>query len=164
VANFEVISAVSETLRSTLETELEGLIVDFFEIGQPPAGAKLTIFLIEVSEDPTARNRASGKSPSRNLTPPSMPLLLRYLITPWGADERTREEILGRAMQAFHAKPVLSGSDLRGTLAGTNEQLRITLSPQSFEERTRVWQAIQSPYHLSLAYDVRGATLDPGEL
>ena len=89
-----------------------------------------------------------------------MALLLRYLMTPWGGDEVTKQKILGRTMQVFYDKAILSGLDLAGVLAGRDDELKVTLAPLSLEERTRVWHAIQKPYHLSLSYEVRVVNLD----
>jgi len=49
---------------------------------------------------------------------------------------------------------------LQGQLAGTNQALKVTLSPLTIEERARVWYAIQKPYRLSVTYEVRVVNLD----
>ena len=166
-----VIAAVSETLQTVLTEALSTLQPE-----PPPVAevhdlqgtistnpARLTLFLFEVGEDPSARNRprVRGSSPPNlTLQKPPMALLLRYLLTPWGGDRLTEHRILGRAMQVLYDHAILSGPDLRGNLAVTDEALKITLSPLTLEEQTRVWFAVQRPYRLSASYEVRVVNLD----
>jgi hypothetical protein len=170
VANFEVIAAVSDTLKVTLKEALTASIptaeVEFLDVDKPPAKETLTIFLFEVGEDPSARNHARVREtepPNLQIRKPPMALLLRYLMTSWGGDHLTMQKILGRTMQVLYDKPVLSGLDLQGVLKNTDETLKVTLSPLSLEERTRVWHAVQKPYHLSVSYEVRVVNLDSAE-
>jgi hypothetical protein len=130
----------------------------------PIAPARITIFLFEAVEDPSARNRPpvlSSAPPDQILKKkPPMALLLRYMLTPWSGDRLTDHRLLGRAMQVLYNNPVLSGTQLLGQLAGTDQALKISLSPLTIEERARVWYAIQQPYHLSVTYEVRVVNLD----
>ena len=69
--------------------------------------------------------------------------------------------MIGRVLQAFFDHPVLSGSQLVGSLANTNEALKLTLSPIALEDRAQVWEAIKLPYRLSINYEVRVVHIDP---
>jgi hypothetical protein len=89
-----------------------------------------------------------------------MALLLRYLLTPWGGDRLTEHRMLGRVMQVLYDNAILSGPALRGNLEGTDQALKITLSPLTLDERSRVWFAVQRPYRLSASYEVRVVKLD----
>ena len=73
-----------------------------------------------------------------------MPLILRYLLTPWGGDRATEHLLLGRALQTLHDDAILSGPQLQGGLAGTSEALKLKLAPLTLEEQTRVWFAVGS--------------------
>jgi hypothetical protein len=170
VPDYAVIADVSRTLVAVLNDALSTLA--------PPAGAELhdlrgnipdtparvTIFLYDVLEDPSARNRprVRGVFPPDDLTlgKPPMALRLRYLLTPWSDDRLTDHLILGRTMQALYDDAILNGTQLEGNLALTNEALKVTLSPLSLDERSRVWFAIQQRYRLSVAYEVRVVNLD----
>ena len=168
--NSEVIAAVSETLRVVLQTAMEGHVavvvkLHDFQLDAPTAPT-LTIFLFEVGEDPSARNRPhirETEPPNMKIRKPPMALLLRYLLTSWGGDAVTQQKILGRAMQTLYDKAILSGPDLQGgdmVLKNTDEALKVTLSPMTLEEHTRVWNAVQKPYRLSVSYEVRVVNLD----
>jgi hypothetical protein len=169
--DFGVVAAVSQTLVSVLSDAIQSL-------DSPPpqaelhdlqgkietSPARLTIFLFEMGEDPSARNhpRVRGfATPNSTLMKPPQALILRYLLTAWGGDRETEHRLLGRAMQALYDGALISGPELRGTsLIGSNETLKVTLSPLSLENQTRVWWAMQKPYRLSLSYEVRVVNLD----
>lgn len=124
--------------------------------------ARLTLFLFEVSEDASARNRPRVREvvpPDITIRKPPMALLLRYLLTPWSGNPLTDHRILGRAMQNLYDNAILSGPTLQGGLAGTDQALKVTVSSLSVEERARVWYSVQKPYRVSVAYDVRVVNL-----
>jgi hypothetical protein len=71
--------------------------------------------------------------------------------------------MLGRVLQALYDEAILHGPQLQGGLAGTSQALKVTLSQLTLEERTRIWNAVQQPYRLSVTYEVRVVNLDPLE-
>lgn len=170
--DFSVIADVSLTLQSVLTTAFEPLdstappIAEISDLSGtiPTTPARLTIFLFEAVEDGSARNRprildTTDSNVSRKKPP--MALLLRYMMTPWSGDRVTDHKILGRALQVLYDEAIVSGPQLQGGLAGTNQALKVTLSPITLEERARVWYAIEKPYRLSVTYEVRVVNLDP---
>lgn len=130
-------------------------------ISQTPA--RVTVFLYEVVEDPSARNRPRVRGeapPDVLLRRPNMALLLRYMLTPWGGDRATEQALLARTLLTFYDGAILSGTQLSGALAGTDQALKVTLAPVSMEERARIWYSLQKPYRLSVIYEVRVLGLD----
>lgn len=169
--DFEVIAAVSDTLQTVLTDALSILLpapapvasVHDLQTPIPSSPAQLTLFLFEVGEDPSARNRPRVRSvapPDVTLRKPPMALLLRYLLTPFSGDRLTDQKILGRVLQVLYDEAIISGSVLRGVLAGTDQALKVTLAPLSLDERARVWYSVQKPYRLSVSYEVRVINLD----
>lgn len=167
----DVISAVSETLQTVLRTAVSTLD------NPPPTAelsdlqgnislnpARLAIFLFEIVEDPSARNRPRVRGAAGSditTTKPPMALMLRYLVTAWGGDRLTEQRLLGRAMQVLYDDALISAPELQGTsLKDTHEVLKVTLLPLTLEERTRVWYSVQRPYRLSLYYEIRVVNLD----
>lgn len=163
---FNVIDEVSQSLVAMLQAELVALnaTVETHDLqGTIQNTLRLTLFLFEAGEDPSARNRPRVREVSPadiRVSKAPMALLLRYLITPWGGTESTRHTLLGRAMQALYDRPILSGPQLTGSLAADAQALKITLAPLSLEERTRVWHSVQKPYRLSVSYEVRVVNMD----
>jgi hypothetical protein len=167
MADFTVISAVSETLKvllhEAIKAKVAGASAAFLDVEHLPNAPTLTIFLFEVGEDPSARNHARARDttpPNLTIKKPPIALLLRYLMTPWGGDAATEQKILGITLQTLYNHAILSGPDLQGVLNPTDAALKVTLSPLSLEERTRVWHAVQKPYRLSVSYEVRVVNLD----
>jgi hypothetical protein len=177
VPDYNVIADVS----TTLETVLTDAYVALDPHGTPPVAvisdlqgpistnpARMTLFLFETVEDPSARNRPKVRvvpppPPATGLAfkKPPMALLLRYMLTPWSGDRLTDHKLVGRTLQVLYDGAILSGTQLQGTsLSGTDQALKVTLSPLTLEERARVWYAIEKPYRLSLTYEVRVVNLD----
>jgi hypothetical protein len=131
--------------------------------GQPPV---LTLFLYEITEDVTMRNRPLARAlgtdtqgePVYRVAKPPMPLVLRYLVTPWANDRVTEQLLIGRTLQTLYEQQIKRGADLSPELSA--ESISVTLAPLNLEERTRVWWSIQEPYRLSLNYEVRVIELD----
>lgn len=179
MADYNVIADVSSTLQTVL--------TDAYQTLQPVAPpvaeisdlqgvistnpARVTLFLFEAVEDPSAKNRPRVRAtpppgsppPPANrllLKKPPMALLLRYMLTPWSGDRLTDHKLIGRTFQVLYDGAILSGPQLQGGLAGTDQALKVTLSPLTLEERARVWYAIEKPYRLSITYEIRVVNLD----
>ena len=168
MADYGVISDVSTSLVTLLDQDLNkeplkahAQLDDLS--GTAPAGLTLTVTLYEILEDAPSRNRPRPQRPNGTAvvsTKPPMALRLHYLLTPWGGDPATEQQIIGRAMQALYDDAIFAGTELLGGLQGSADTLKITLVPLTLEDRARVWYAIQKPYRLSVNYEVRVVNLD----
>lgn len=173
-----VVADVSETLRHFLATGLQSALgTDFQAVlhdlhGNPPGPKTLSVFLYELIEDPSARNRPRVREilePPENgrvrISKPPVALLLRYLLTPYATAPQTAAtttlQMIGAVVKLLYDTPILAGSDLTGGLQNTSEAVKITMAPLSLEDRTRVWHAVQQPYRLSLAYEARVVNITP---
>ncbi len=171
MASSDVLVAVSETLQNRLTAGLSTLgppvpVAEMHDLATPPSNAppRATLFLYDVVEEPTVRNRPkSTRLVAGNLVTRKQPLglCLHYLVTAWGGDRATEQQILGRVMQVMYDDAVIDGAELSGTLGGTTTELRVSLSPMQLEDRARVWWAIGQPYRLSINYQVRVVDIDP---
>jgi hypothetical protein len=170
--DYSVIADVSETLRDVLTAAFAANMGPTPPVAEvhdlsgniSTSPARLTLFLFEVSEDSSLRNRPAVQNvvpPVLTLQKPPMPLVLRYLATPWSGDRVTDHRILGRTLQTLYDEAIISGPALTGGLANTSEALKIKLVALELEDRARVWHAIQRPYRISLVYEVRFVNLDP---
>jgi len=171
MADHGVLGDVSTTLRDLLTGALSTLQPQPSPVARvhdllgtiPTDPPSLTVFLYEISEDPSAKNRPPrrvGAPPNWSVRPAPLALVLRYMLTPWSGDRLTDQQILGRAMQAMHDHAILSGPQLRGGLVGTADSLKIALSPITLEERTRIWHAVEKQYRISATYNVRVVSID----
>lgn len=170
MADFDVIAAVSQTLEARLTAGLAGLggnpapTAQLHDLVPPlPAAPTLTVFLYDIVQDPTVRNRPPtvrvvGGQHIRVKQP--LGLILHYMLTAWAGDRDTELQMLGRAMQVLYDDAIVDGTELLGGLAGSAVQLKLTMSPLYLEDRARIWFAIGQPYRLSLNYEVRVVDID----
>ncbi|MCP4898083.1 MAG: DUF4255 domain-containing protein [bacterium] len=172
MADFDVIADVSRTLRDVLTGGLSTLnpppppVAEIHDLqgAITTSPARLTVFLYEVVEDESLRNRPlvrQNAPPAIQISKPPMALQLKYLMTPWSGDRLTDHQILGRTMQILYDQSILSGPQLAAGLAGTDVALKLKMSPKTLEDRTRIFNSVQKPYHLSVSYEVRVVNLDP---
>ena len=91
-----------------------------------------------------------------DLGPPApLVLCLHYMATAWAGDRGTEQQLLGRVLSTLYDDAILDGLQLRGELAGTATELRVSLATMRLDDRARVWWAINQPYRLSVNYEVR---------
>jgi hypothetical protein len=173
MSDYTVLSEVGEALVGVLWQEIQadpqvhGLIDSESRISlESPADLKnnnavrLSIYLYRIVEDAATKNRGPvvtgpGKSRKTPLT-----LDLYYLVTPLVGAPREQQIVLGKTMQVFYDRASLEGADLVGSMAAAGDPVRIILNPVSLEETSRVWQALEMSYRLSVCYVVRVAMMD----
>ncbi len=173
MADYPVIGDVSETLRFVLNAGLSSLVppptveVHDLQGNITVTPAHVTIYLYNVIEDPSAKNRPRQKRPgpggSVRIEKPPMALLLRYLVTPWSGTRAADHQLLGRVLQILYDGAIIHGADLQGSLAGTAEALKVTMAPIPLQDRVWLWQAVEKPYRISVSYEVRVVNLDAVE-
>ena len=139
--DFNAIADVSQTLREFLqdglrqEADLNDVVVLPHDLQSTPTSSppNVSLFLFEVLEDPSARNRPRVREPDNGqvkIRKPDLTLLLRYLITPWSDQQATVQKILGRITQLFYDHAIISGTDLRGSsLSTSSDALKVTMAP-----------------------------------
>jgi hypothetical protein len=125
----------------------------------------LSLWLYRITRDEDRLN-----DPPIRITPslfhePPLPLRLHYLCTPiveaaTANNAEIEQRILGKVLQTFYGHPRFRGSDLAGDFSGTNAELRSRLEPMSLEDSTRIWNALEQPYQLSVSYEVTLANID----
>jgi Pvc16 N-terminal domain len=125
----------------------------------------VSIWLYRVIRDEQRLNDPPVRLSPTQVQPPPLPLRLHYLITPVTSerfgDPETEQIILGRVLQIFYSHPILRGIDLKAEFSGTEVELRMRLEPLNLEEITRVWEALQGSYQLSVSYEVSVVNITP---
>jgi|SRR5579872_6229113 len=172
---YQVLAATSATLRQMLIDSMgadvgpSGLATFFtgtttVSLETPPemrsAGRQgLSVWLYRVIRDENRLNDPPEihtlPSGATEVLPTPLPLRLHYLMTPLATgNPDTEQRILGRALQLFHTYPIVSGPFLQAELAGTDAQIHVHLEALALEEITRVWEALEGSYQLSVSYEV----------
>lgn len=122
---------------------------------------KLSLFLYQVAENPFLKNQDMIKLNSGHLKHVPLTLDLFYLITPMTGDIEKNNILLGKVMQVLFDHATVRGSVLQGCLAGTAEELRVTLHAISLEDLLKLWEGFsEKAYKLSVCYQVTPAKID----
>jgi len=142
---------------------------DKIAVGENEEG-QVNLFLYRVAPHTrlTGGNRAMGNSGK-------LALELHYILTASSAQDFQTEILLGRSIQLFHEKPLLTAEDLqrafkevpsnhpkRGGKPAPDhlEEIRITPQFLSFEDMARLWSALQARYRPSVAYQASAVLLN----
>jgi hypothetical protein len=125
----------------------------------------LSLWLYRITRDEDRLN-----DPPIRVTPvlfrePPLPLRLHYLCTPvvdpaTANNAEIEQRIMGKVVQTFYGHPDFRGTDLSGDFSGTDAELRARLEPMSLEDSTRIWNALEQPYQLSVSYEVTLVNVD----
>lgn len=116
---------------------------------------RVNLYLYQVLENPHAKNQRWITGADGRQQYPPLALNLYYLLTPYASDPLSAHDVLSSAMKALYEKSIISGADLRDSLRLSVEQLSVVLCPLGLEDLTRIWNALQKPYRLSVAYEAR---------
>lgn len=116
---------------------------------------KVNLYLYQVLENPFAKNQPWKSTNKERQQYPPLALNLYYLLTPYSTEPLDSHELLGESMKIFYDNSIMGQNRLPEALRLTVEQLSISLCPLKIEELTRIWNALQSPYRLSAAYEVK---------
>ncbi len=124
------------------------------------ANALLSLYLYQVMPNPHVNN--VGYLPDEGGTQrfPPLGLNLSYLLTPLSASAEDCLLTLGHAMQILAAHAVTRAGFLESALHPRTPELKLTVNPMSLEELTRIWNAFNLPYRLSVCYQVQFVAID----
>lgn len=127
---------------------------------QPSSKPKINLYLFRVEENQHAKNQDWTAEGPDALRYPPLALNLYYVVTPYA--ERTLDEhrVLGEAMRVLYDHSIVDPADLKGSLRHTAEELKVDFWEEKFEDVTRIWNAFNQPYRLSVCYEVRIVLID----
>lgn len=163
--------AALATVTATLQHLLSGVAQGGLVSTLPPSAARsngntgdqLNIFLYGLHYNPAFSNAPMpGETRNGESAYPPMALILKYLITAYGAsdDDISGQQLMGQAMRLLHDHPLLSRADIEGIVPDSNlheqiERIRITPDTLSLDDMSKLWTSFQSAeYRLSMGYEV----------
>lgn len=165
MSNSLAIAAVTSTLRHLLDRGLNREIPGAKVTTRPPdkarggdSGNQVNLFLYHTAPNAAWRNIKPGEADQ-----PPLALNLYYILSAYGQNEDDPDpfshRLLGEAMHILHNHPVLDPVEIKESLDGSDlhkqaERVRVTLQPLSIEEISKLWTAFQTPYRISVAYEV----------
>ncbi|GAA3641320.1 hypothetical protein GCM10022200_26380 [Microbacterium awajiense] len=170
MASYRAIAAVTEVLRRRLSTSIRAELPDARVVaGRPDEGlgrdtGAVSVFLFGVTPRTGAiGNDLPARGPGgRPPHAPSMALDLHYLLSFTGEEQSlVSQRMLGLALASLQAAPVLSDAELGAAaaeglpeameLAQGPERVRLSITPQSSEDMSRLWSMVSHhPYQLSV--------------
>lgn len=121
---------------------------------------KVNLYLFRIEENPFARNRDWQPVGNDILHKTPLSLSLFYVLTPYAVDQKVGHQALGEAMRIFYDNAIIEPSLLDGSLEHSSEPLKLDLCSFNLEELTRVWNAFNTAYRLSVCYQVRIVFID----
>jgi hypothetical protein len=173
MADYTVLAEVGESLVGVLWQEMQidpqvnGLIDNESRISlESPFdlrnndAVRLSIYLYRIVEDAYTKNQNPVQINGSRLRKPPLTLEMYYLVTPLVGSTREQQIVLGKVMQVLYDRAILEAADLIGSLAAAGEEIRVILNPVGLEETTRIWQAMEMSYRLSIVYLVRVAVVN----
>jgi len=125
----------------------------------------VSLWLYRVLRDDHRLNDPPRRTSATQLAPAPLPLRLYYLVTPITTmknqgDPETEQYLLGKVLQSLHSYPIVRGADLQAEFKGADVELHVRLESLSLEEITRVWDALEGSYQLSVSYEVSVVNID----
>ncbi|MFF9479722.1 DUF4255 domain-containing protein [Streptomyces sp. NPDC014733] len=140
----------------------------------PPTDPTITVFLYQVSHNPSMRNNdlVTRASDGTLLKRPAAAIDLHFLISAYGEEqELVGQRLIGSVVRTLHEIPVLprelieeaaerpylAGSDL----AESPQKVRFTPTQMDVDETSKLWGMLNNtPYSLSVAYQASLVLLD----
>lgn len=127
----------------------------------PNAGqAGLSLYLYQVTPNAHTNNHPMIPAGPGHQHYPPLGLNLYYLLTPVTKKPEENLVILGRCLQALAASSIIRANFLDSWLRPGSPEVRITFNPVSLEELTRIWNAFNETYRLSVCYLVQVVSID----
>jgi Pvc16 N-terminal domain len=121
------------------------------------SGNRVSLWMYLIAENEFIKNAPPLRIADHQEQFPPLGLDLYYLLTPFGPSAEADLLILGRAMQALYDN---GRTTLINPAAQVAEDLSINLFRRTLDELSRVWEALQEPYRLSVCYQVRITRVD----
>ncbi len=109
--------------------------------------------LLPDRQDPSIQRRAP------------LPLQLRYLLVPVDDDDTVNQLVIGRVLQHFNDLPfisVLDGEPMDDSYGAASPEMRIKPEMLSLEQLSQLWNALSTPFRLSVGLLVDVAVVDSG--
>ena len=108
--------------------------------------AALSQWLYRVQRSPGVLNEPRGARASLDLF---------YLVTPICESAEGEQALLGMVLKTLDDNPILAGALLAAPLDPASDELRVLPEAVPLEQITRLWNALDEPYRLSMSYRVQ---------
>ncbi len=176
MSNSLAIAAVTTTLRNLLARSIGSELGSGIVTARPPDKARengdssnqVNLFLYQTLPNASLRNAdVTGRVRPGETGRFPLALNLYYLITAYSQDNEDiiSHRLLGGAMRVLHDYAILNPDHIRTALPESdlhNQVERVRITPQSLnlDEISKLWTTFQTPYRISVAYEVSVILID----
>jgi hypothetical protein len=171
LSDYTVVAQVSEALRLILWKAFSADPTTLQIVGAESAIAlrnptetardsanRLSLWLYQISENEFLKNQPAARTAQPQVESfPPLALNFNYLITPFATSGDGDHLLLGKTMQVLYDNATILLRDPANNIA---EELRVIMCNLNLEQLTRIWEALQQPYRLSICYQIRVTQID----
>jgi|SRR5579872_3501153 len=127
------------------------------------SGCQMTFTLFYVTEDKHQRNSPLLNKRAQTIPFQPMSLALYYLLTAYcNKDFQQEQQAMTAALQFFYRTPILRiPVPIPGINPPVNEEFTLTMEIETYDELSRLWQAITVPFRMSAIYRIGVVLLTP---
>ena len=126
----------------------------------------VSLWLYRIERDDQTLNYPPVRSSRDHLVHEPLPLRLHYLAVPV-VDIKVRKDgpeleqhILGAVMQVLYDHTCLRGTDFKGDLAGSSDEMHVRLEQLDLDQMSRMWEALDHAFQLCVSYEVSVVPID----
>lgn len=171
MSDYSAIQSVTRSLQSLLrryitddsDPQLRNVIVDLRspkQMREDNDAAGISLWLYQVTRDSDMLNEPQLRVSRDRVRRKPLPVHLHYLVTPIRPSQEDEHVLLGRVLQVLQDHSELGPADLAEPLRSESTDYRIVLEALSLEEVSRIWNALQEPYRLSVSYLAQMVRID----
>ena len=170
MSDFTALRAVSLTLQTLLKKEITNsdnaqvakveVHLNSPKVLRDTKKPCISLWLYMIRREPDTLNQPPERPVASLVRRRPLPLTLHYLVCALHDDPSSEQALLGKVAQVFHDHAIITPGELMDSLAGEDQELRLVLDAPTLEELARVWDSLNEPYQLSLAYTVQVVFID----
>ncbi|MDL2232095.1 DUF4255 domain-containing protein [Ruminococcaceae bacterium OttesenSCG-928-L11] len=165
MADYSIIADASNTVLRMLKEnlcpeplqspELVALAAPYDKNGDFQAG----LFLYDMRELSEYRGTTPIRSPDNVTTFPSKPMTLNYLLflntkAQIAAAAEMEQRIFGKTIQTLMDNSVVNLTAVNPFVDEPEEECQVSLLNPTFEDKTKIWAALSTPYQLAVYFSV----------
>ena len=165
MADFSVVADVSAALIKLLRTQMCPVPVSAPESirlaapGEKNSDFQLGLYLYDMRELSEYRSGAVQRGADNIRRRPPKPLTLNYVLflnskAQIAAGAEAEQRILGRALQVLTDYPTVDVNEAHPYSQELEESASVTILSMTFEEKTKIWSALSTPYQLGVYFSV----------
>lgn len=165
MADFSIVADISAALLKLLRAQMCPVPVSAPEAIRLAAPTdkngdfQLGLYLYDLREQGEYRAGVMQRGADNIRRRPPRPLALHYMLflnskAQIAAGAEAEQRILGRALQVLSDYPAIDVNEAHPYSQELEESASVTILSMTFEEKTKIWSALSTPYQLGVYFSV----------